>query len=180
MIFKEQAIKKVFLIKSQSNIDERGLFRRHYCEKELVDNGINFNVKQGNISENLKKHTLRGFHYQKESSSKESKIISCISGSIYNVVVDLRNHSETFLKWQSFYLTSENKDSLYVPVGCANAFLTLEDNSWIHYYMNDFFKGIPSLGFRYNDPAFSIPWPVIPKYISVNDKGYPDLDIRAL
>ena len=86
MIFHKQQIADVFLIDSQSHKDERGLFRRHYCENELKEFGINFTVKQGNISENAKKYTIRGFHYQKVPS-KESKIISCISGNIFNVII---------------------------------------------------------------------------------------------
>ena len=178
MIIQEQLLAGVYLFSAELHMDERGLFRRHYCEKELKNNGIIFSVKQGNISENNRKYTLRGFHYQKAPST-ESKIISCLTGSIYNVMIDLRKGSSTFLKWQEFRLSAAGRESLYVPVGCANAFLTLEDNTWVHYYMNDFFS-TESLGFRYNDPAFPIPWPTTPKYISDKDKNYPDLNISAL
>jgi dTDP-4-dehydrorhamnose 3,5-epimerase len=178
MIFHRQKIADVFLIEPKSHIDERGLFRRHYCEKELKENGIDFAVKQGNISENANKHTIRGFHYQKVPS-KESKIISCISGSVFNVIIDLRKNSPTFLKWQEFNISSESRQSLLIPVGCANAFLTLENNTWIHYYMNDFFT-TDSLGFRYNDPAFQISWPVKPEHMSEKDRNYTDLDLNNL
>ena len=178
MIFHQQQIADVFLIEPQSHSDERGLFRRHYCEKELKENGVYFTVKQGNISENAKKHTVRGFHYQ-DAPSKESKIISCISGSVFNVIIDLRKNSPTFLKCQEFNISSNSRQSLYIPVGCANAFLTLEDNTWIHYYMNDFFT-TDSLGFRYNDPAFAINWPVKPEHMSEKDRNYPDLDLNDL
>jgi dTDP-4-dehydrorhamnose 3,5-epimerase len=175
MIFKKQEIADVYLLESQSHKDERGLFRRHYCEKELKHNGIDFSAKQGNVSENSKTHTMRGFHYQKNPSN-ESKIISCIKGSIFNVLIDLRKTSPTFLKWQYFNLSSENRESLYIPVGCANAFLTLEDNTWVHYYMNDFFV-TDSYGFRYNDPCFKINWPFKPKFISEKDLNYPDFQL---
>ena len=178
MIFKKQEIADVFIIEAQTHIDERGLFRRHYCEKELKDNGIDFTVKQGNVSENTKKHTIRGFHYQK-TPSKESKIISCISGSVFNVIIDMRKNSTTFLKWQEFYISSESRQTLYIPVGCANAFLTLENNTLIHYYMNDFFT-TDSLGFRYDDPAFAINWPVKPEHMSEKDRNYTDLEVSSL
>jgi dTDP-4-dehydrorhamnose 3,5-epimerase len=178
MIFHQQQIADVFLIDPQSHSDERGLFRRHYCENELKENGIDFTVKQGNISENVKKHTIRGFHYQK-APSKESKIISCISGSIFNVIIDLRKKSPTFLKCQEFNISSDSRQSLYIPVGCANAFFTLEDNTCIHYYMNDFFT-TDSLGFRYNDPAFAINWPAKPEHMSEKDRDYLDLDLNNL
>ncbi|TRZ49924.1 dTDP-4-keto-6-deoxy-D-glucose epimerase [bacterium] len=178
MIIYKQQLAGVYLFSAEFHQDERGLFRRHYCEKELKNNGIIFSVKQGNISENNSKYTLRGFHYQK-APSNESKIISCLTGSIYNVMIDLRKGSPTFLQWQEFRLSSAGRESLYIPVGCANAFLTLEDNTWIHYYMNDFFS-TESLGFRYNDPAFPIPWPAAPKHLSDKDKNYPNLNISTL
>lgn len=178
MIFKKQKLEGVFLIEAQLYRDERGLFRRHYCESELKQNGIDFSVKQGNISENAKKLTLRGFHYQK-APSKESKIISCISGSIYNVIIDLRKDSPTFLQWQEFNLSASGRESLYIPVGCANTFLTLEDDTRVHYYMNDFFS-TESLGFRYNDPLFNIVWPYEPVMISERDKNFLDLNLEYL
>jgi dTDP-4-dehydrorhamnose 3,5-epimerase len=178
MIFKQQKLEGVFIIEAESHSDERGLFRRHFCQNELRTNGIDFSVKQGNISENKKKHTLRGFHYQKIPSN-ESKIISCISGSIFNVLIDLRPNSTTFMQWQEFNFTSESRDSLYIPVGCANAFLTLEDNTWIHYYMNDFFS-TDSLGFRHDDSNFNIKWPVVPRFLSDKDQNYPELKVNDL
>ena len=178
MIFHKQQLEGVFLMEAQCHRDGRGLFRRHYCEKELKNNGVEFSVKQGNVSENTLKHTMRGFHYQKPPS-RESKIISCISGSVHNVVIDLRRDSSTFLKCQEFGLSSNGRESLYIPVGCANAFLTLEDNTWIHYYMNDFFS-TDSLGFRYNDPLFNISWPATPAHMSGKDTNYPNLDIDSL
>lgn len=178
MIFEKQKLEGVYLMRAQLLGDERGLFRRHYCENELKAYGIDFSVKQGNISENARRLTLRGFHYQ-VAPSKEAKIISCITGSIYNVVIDLRKESSTFLQWQSFDMSDSGRESLYIPVGCANTFLTLEDNTRIHYYMNDFFS-TESLGFRYNDPFFNIPWPLEPAVISDRDKNFPDFRIDSL
>lgn len=178
MIFKPQSLDGVFMLEAQPHKDDRGLFRRHYCEREMLDHGIQFSVKQGNISENTHRYTMRGFHYQLPPS-REAKIISCISGSVYNVLIDLRRESPSFLQWQVFSLSADGRESLYIPVGCANAFLTLEDNTRIHYYMNDFFT-TDSRGFRYNDPAFNIPWPYAPQHMSPKDAAYPDLDITAL
>ena len=95
MKFFKQKIDSLCLIKPELHKDERGVFRRSYCEDEFAKQGINFTVKQGNISENYKKHTLRGFHYQ-ISPSIESKVISCVTGSLYNVVIDLREDSKTY------------------------------------------------------------------------------------
>ena len=95
MRFIEQQIKGLYLIKPNTHEDNRGVFHRSYCEDELKQVGINFKVKQGNISENFNKHTLRGFHFQKPPS-KESKIISCVTGALFNVVIDLRRDSKTY------------------------------------------------------------------------------------
>ena len=139
----------------------------------MKKNKIDFEVFQGNISENFKKHTMRGFHYQK-SPSKESKIISCVTGSIFNVVIDLRVTSKTYLKNVSLKISSINRESVYVPSGCANAFLTLSDDTIVHYYMGDYFSPETYCGIRYNDPMFSIEWPYEPKVISLKDLKIPD------
>ena len=168
MKFINQKIDGFYLIKPTLHQDERGVFRRSFCEDEFASHGIKFNVKQGNISENFKKHTLRGFHYQ-ISPSKESKIISCITGSLFNVVIDLREGSKTYHEWISLEISANKKESIYVPPGCANAFLTLSDNTIVHYYMGDSFSPDSYRGIRYNDPMFSVKWPFQPKIISDQD-----------
>ena len=173
MIFEKQKIDGLFLIKPSPYEDNRGIFHRSYCDAELAKAGINFIVKQGNISENFKKHTLRGFHYQKQPSN-ESKIISCITGSLFNVVIDLRKNSETYHQSVALNISSYLKDSIHVPSGCANAFLTLEDNTIVHYYMGDSFNPNTYSGFRYDDPMFSVKWPFEPKVISEKDLNFID------
>ena len=129
MKFNEQSISGVFLIESEPFIDERGAFRRHFCKKEFTNHGIENVVEQANVSENKFACTLRGFHYQLPPFG-EGKTLSCLNGSIFDIVVDLREDSKTFMGWVSFELSCENRKSLHVPPGCANAFLTLEDNFW--------------------------------------------------
>ena len=177
MKFVNQKIDGIYLIKPTLHQDERGVFRRSFCEDEFASHGIKFNVKQGNISENFKKHTLRGFHYQ-ISPSKESKIISCITGSIYNVVIDLREDSETYHEWFALEISSINKESIYVPEGCANAFLTMSENTIVHYYMGDSFSLNTYHGIRYNDPMFSVDWPFEPKVISQKDLNISDYLVK--
>ena len=121
MIFKKKKINGVFVIKHDLIKDIRGTFKRSFCKNILKK--YKFDVKQGNISENPRKYTLRGFHYQK-LPSKESKIITCISGKIYNIVLDLRKNSNTYRKWIKITLDDKSKDSLYIPYGCANAYST--------------------------------------------------------
>ena len=173
MNFLKQSIGGLFLIKPELHQDGRGIFRRSFCKDEFEKNGINFEVAQGNISENFKKYTLRGFHYQK-SPSYESKVISCVTGSLYNVVIDLRKSSKTYLKSVVLEISSVSKESICVPSGCANAFLTMTDNTAVHYYMGDSFRAETYAGIRYNDPMFSIKWPCEPKVISDKDLKIPD------
>ena len=129
MKFIKQNIIGLYVIKPEPYKDKRGMLRRHFCQNDFKKKGINFNIKQTNISENYKKYTLRGFHYQKKPYG-EDKVISCIKGSIFDIVLDIRTNSKTYKKWQSFTLSEKNKISLLLPKGCANAYLTLNDNSW--------------------------------------------------
>jgi len=177
MKIKKSKIEGVFLIRPELFKDKRGTFRRHFCKKTLKKNNINFNTVQGNISENFKRGTLRGFHYTKEPT-KEAKILSCITGSIYNVVIDLRKNSNTFKKYFFIELSSQNLFSLVIPPMCANAFLTLKKNTLLHYYMGDYFNPNKYSGFRYNDPLFNIKWPLKPKIISKKDSSYPNLKLK--
>jgi len=173
MKFIPQYIADLFLIIPDLHRDERGVFRRSFCKDEFAKNGVEFDVRQGNISENFKKHTMRGFHYQ-ISPSDESKIISCISGALYNVVLDLRKKSVTYKKWVALEISSNKRESVYVPAGCANAFLTTEDNTIVHYYMGDSFSPNTYRGIRYNDPEFAVKWPCEPEIISEKDNNLPD------
>jgi len=173
MKFIPQKIAGHFLITPNFHRDERGVFRRSYCKDEFARHGIDFYVRQGNISENFHKHTLRGFHYQLFPSN-ESKIISCATGSLYNVVLDLREGSNTYKQWVAHEISSTGGESIYVPSGCANAFLTMEDNTVIHYYMGDSFSPNTYRGIRYNDPEFSVQWPCEPAVISEKDLNLPD------
>lgn len=172
MKFEKTNIQNYYIIRPEVLSDNRGIFRRHFCKKFFFDIGVNFNVKQGNISENFKVGTLRGFHYN-EIPSKEDKLLSCITGSAWNITIDIRKKSPTYLKKIALELSSENKYSIYIPAGCANAFLTLKDNTVFHYYMGDYFESKKDKGFRFDDPSFNISWPIEPKIISEKDLGLP-------
>ncbi len=179
MKFVKQEIAGLCLIEPEYFRDERGSFRRHYCENEFKKNGLAPMVKQGNISENLKKHTLRGFHYQ-DPPHQEAKTLSCLVGEMFCVVVDIRRQSPTFLKWLSFELKSSEGKSLHIPAGCATGFLTLQDNTVGHYYMSEFFNAGSYRGFRFDDPAVGVKWPNKPAVISGKDLDYGPLEISKL
>ena len=176
MKFNSCVIKDLFMIEQSPFYDNRGSFRRHFCENELKRMNIKFMVSQANISSNKKKGTLRGFHYALETT-KEHKILTCITGSAWNVTIDLRKKSPSYLKVFQTKLLSQDFSCIYIPSGCANAFLTLENNTNFHYYMNTFYDEKKVFGFRFDDPLFDIDWPIKPLIISENDKDLPYLKI---
>jgi len=175
MDFQELSIPGVWVITAPLIGDERGFFRRSFCTEEFRQHGLEPQVLQGNISVNPTKGTLRGFHFQLPPH-EEAKTLTCVSGSIFNVVLDIRPKSPTFLKWEIVELDAVACKSIYVPKGCANAYLTTNDNTIIHYYMSDLYAPGAAGGLRYNDPVLGVPWPSPPVLISQKDLTYPDLD----
>ena len=173
MIFFEQKIKGVFIIEAEPFIDDRGAFRRNFCIKEFNDAGVDSVVKQANVSENKYAYTLRGFHYQ-IAPHQEAKTISCLNGRIYDIVVDLRPKSPTFMQWVSVEIAASDRKSIHIPKGCANAFLSLENDTLLHYSSSELYAPDFERGIRYNDPAFDFKWPADVKFISKKDNNHPD------
>ena len=175
MIFKETKLKGAFVIELEPIDDERGFFARTFCRKEFRHHGLNPNLVQCNISYNKKKGTLRGMHYQ-VAPHEEAKLVSCLRGAIYEVIIDLRPDSPTYCQSYAVELRAENYRMLYVPEGFAHGFQTLEDNTLVFYQMSEFYHPECSRGMRWNDPAFGIEWPAAGKrIISDKDKSYADL-----
>ena len=172
MKFKKNLIAGSYTIFPHTFRDKRGIFTRNFCKKKYKSKKIIFNIKQTNTSFNKHKGTLRGFHFQ-TNTKYDDKIISCITGSICNVTIDLRKNSKTYLKKQKIIISSKNKNSLLIPSGCANAFLTLEENTTINYFMNTFYLPKNSKGIRFDDSFFQVKWPLKPKVISKRDKNFP-------
>lgn len=173
MKFHKQKLNGLYLIEPEPFIDDRGIYRRHFCAREFKKHSIDFQVAQANIVENKHAFTLRGFHFQKPPFG-EGKILSCIKGSVYDIVLDIDPKSSTYLQWEGFDLNAENRISLYIPPGCTHAILTLTDNTIIHYYTSEFYTPYAEGGIRYNDPYFKFKWPHQPKVISDKDKNHPD------
>lgn len=176
MQIKEQKIKGVFLIKPKLFEDKRGIFRRSFCSLTLDSQKINSKVVQENITVNYKKGTLRGFHYQKKPY-EEDKTVTCIKGEIYDVVLDLRKSSKTYLSWQSCTLSEKNKFIIHIPKGCAHAYLTLKNNTILKYIVSKEYNPSYEGGVNYLDPNFKFRWPIKPKIISNKDKKLPFLNI---
>jgi dTDP-4-dehydrorhamnose 3,5-epimerase len=175
MIFTETKLKGAFVIELEKLIDERGFFARTYCFREFEAHGLNPRVVQCNMSYNLKKGTLRGMHYQ-VPPFEEAKLVRCTRGAIHDIIVDIRPDSPTFKDYCSLQLTADNKLALYIPEGFAHGFLTIEDNTEIFYQMSEFYSPESARGFRWNDPAFAIPWPASIEVISERDRTYPDFE----
>ena len=153
--------------------DERGFFARTYCRNEFAEMGLNPNLVQCNISYNKVRGTLRGMHFQKAPHA-EAKLVRCTQGALYDVIVDLRNDSKTFTQWFGVELTAKNRKALYVPEGFAHGFITLKDDAEALYQMSEFFHSECSAGVRWDDPVFSIRWPIDVKVISERDRSYPN------
>ena len=134
----------------------------------IGENHLEFEVKQCNYSFNEKKGTLRGMHYQ-NPPFLEKKIVTCLKGKVYDVVVDLRKDSKTYLKWEGFELSEQNLHSLYIPEGLAHGFVTIEDNSFLFYEMSEFYVKGQERGVRYNDPKIGIIWPNVSVMV-ISDK----------
>lgn len=157
MKFTELELKGAYLIELEEFEDERGTFARQFCKNEFTNVGINFNICQCNISKNYKQNTIRGLHYQK-APFEEPKLVSCLQGSLYDVIVDLRKNSPTYLKWQAIELSEDNNKMIYIPPMFAHGFQTLENNTTIYYQLGEFFKPEYYDGLRYNDPKLKIEW----------------------
>ncbi|HEY9115346.1 MAG TPA: dTDP-4-dehydrorhamnose 3,5-epimerase [Bacteroidales bacterium] len=175
MKFTETNLKGAYIIEIERIGDERGFFGRQWCQNEMTRMGLNAKIAQVNTSLNKEKGTLRGLHFQK-FPYQETKLIRCIRGRIFDVIVDLRPDSVTFKKWFGLELAQDNYKMLYAPDNFAHGFITLEDNSEILYLVSQFYHPEAEAGLRWNDPQFSIEWPGQVKVISEKDKFRPDFD----
>lgn len=175
MIFTETKLKGAYIIDVKRLEDERGFFGRSYCENEFAELGLTTGIKQTNVSYNKKKGTLRGMHMQ-NSPYEETKLVRCTRGAIYDVIIDMREDSETYKQWIGVELTADNYRMLFVPEGFAHGFITLEDNTDVTYQVTQFYTPGSERGIRWNDPAFNIEWPIEPVVISEKDQAHPDFE----
>ena len=174
MKFVATEIPGAYVVELQPFADERGFFARAWCKREFESNGLAGDAAQMNISFNRRKHTLRGFHYQ-ASPHQEDKLLRCVRGAVHDVLIDLRPDSPTYKRHIALLLSATDYRMLLVPKGCANAFLTLNDDCEVTYLVSQFYAAQAERGVRWNDPAFNIAWPVAePAVISEKDRNWPD------
>lgn len=177
MKFEATSIPGAWLVGLEPYADDRGFFARGWCRKEFAAHGIAADIAQVNISYNRCMHTLRGFHYQLAPYG-EDKLMRCTRGSVHDVMIDLRPESPTYKKHIPVVLSGANYRMLLVPKGCANAFLTLEDETEVTYLVSQYYTPAAERGIRWDDPAFAITWPFAPAVISSKDSSWPDYATR--
>lgn len=163
-----------FLIETEPRSDERGCFTRLFCTKELQQAGLCKPLAQINEVFSKQAGTLRGLHYQKPPHS-EMKIVKCLQGSAWDVIVDVRKDSPAFLKWFGIELSQDNGKMLFIPEGFAHGYQTLQDNTRVLYMVSEFYAPESESGIRYDDPLLNIEWKMPPDVISEKDKNYPFL-----
>ncbi len=172
MLFHRTGLEGAWLIETQPIADERGSFARTFCVEEFARQGLESGFVQHSLSRSTRRHTLRGMHFQRAPHG-EVKLVSCISGAIHDVIVDLRQGSPSYLEWRGFDLTPANGLQLYIPKGFAHGFQTLEDDTAVNYLISEFYAPQAASGVRFDDPALAIKWPAAPTVISRKDQDWP-------
>jgi dTDP-4-dehydrorhamnose 3,5-epimerase len=171
--FTKSSVGGVLVVDIDRHEDERGFFARTWCRHEFEAQGASGSVVQCSVSHNPVRGTLRGLHYQ-AAPHGEAKLVRCVSGAIFDVVVDLREDSPTFLQHVALVLSGDNHRALYIPEYCAHGFLTLEDKTEVFYQMSAHYEPSAARGLRWNDPLLSIDWPEPVRVISERDRTYAD------
>ncbi len=168
-----------WLIGSEKHADQRGFFARLRCSREFQQRGLPQDYVQVSVSHNAMAGTFRGLHFQ-VPPSREGKLVCCLSGSISDIIVDLRPDSGTFLEHLWVKLDSAALAAVFIPTGLAHGFLTHADNTLVLYEMTDFHAPELGHGCRWDDPALGIELPFAPKCMHPRDGSYPDLDPDSL
>lgn len=174
MIFNPTTLADAFLLDLERRSDDRGFFARTYCETEFRTHGLEAAYVQMNTNYSAKKGTVRGLHWQ-EAPHGEAKLVRCLSGEVFDVIADVRPASPTYMKWEGFHLTRDNRRQLYVPPGFAHGFLSLTDDAEIAYLVSSPFAPGFERGARFDDPTLAIRWPADVAVVSDKDRSWPDL-----
>jgi dTDP-4-dehydrorhamnose 3,5-epimerase len=173
VIFSPTSLNGAYILELERKSDDRGYFARTWCRRELEQAGLNATLVQCSVSFNLRRQTLRGMHWQAPPYA-EVKIVRCSRGAIWDVIIDLRPDSPTYMRHLGVELTPDSGRALYIPEGMAHGFVTLDDASEVFYQMSEFYNPAFARGIRWNDPAFAIAWPVTDPIVHPRDAAYPD------
>lgn len=177
MIFTELPLQGAFRVELDRRSDDRGFFARLFCATEFADHGLNTIWVQANDSFSAAAGTLRGLHFQRPPMA-EAKLVRCLKGAIFDVIVDLRAGSPTHGQWTSLELDGENRDMVYIPPGFAHGFQTLRPDTELLYFHSQFYSPAHEGGLAHDDPALAIPWPRPPVGVSGRDAAF--LPLAAL
>ncbi len=175
MKFIQTKLSDAYLVDLEPFQDQRGLFARTFCQREFEAIGHVKPFVQFNHSHTNEKGTIRGLHFQRPPYA-EIKLIRCIRGSVFDVMVDLREDSPTFLQHVGVELSERNMRMVYIPEGFAHGFQTLEDHTELIYHHTAYYQPGSEGGIRYNDPAIGVQWPLEPGFMSEKDQKYPMID----
>jgi dTDP-4-dehydrorhamnose 3,5-epimerase len=175
MQFRKTPLEGAYLVELEKRGDERGFFARLFCEKEFGAAGLETRFVQISNSQTGAKGTLRGLHFQLPPAA-EVKVVRAVRGALWDVIVDLRLGSATYLKWFGAELNEYNRRMMYVPRGFGHGFVTLTDNVEAIYFNSAFYAPEAERGLRWNDPAVRIEWPLQPREMSDKDRKWPDLN----
>lgn len=171
MNFRPTPLAGAFVVELAPHRDERGFMARAFCAREFADHSLEPTTVQCNLSFNHRAGTVRGMHYQ-VAPATETKFVRCVRGAIYDVIVDLRPDSPTYLRHFGIELDQENRTALYVPAMFAHGYQTLRDDSEVLYQVSAFYTPELERGARFDDPAFAIDWPRPPALVSPKDLGW--------
>jgi dTDP-4-dehydrorhamnose 3,5-epimerase len=173
MLFRPTQLAGVRLIDLEPARDERGFFARTFCIEEFAGQGLETRFVQHSLSSTARAGSVRGMHIQRPPN-QEVKLLHCVKGAIHDVLVDLRPDSPTYLRWEGYELTAENRRQLYVPAGLAHGFQTLAPDTEVAYLISAFHAPAAAAGIRHDDPAFAMRWPLPVADVSAKDRSWPD------
>lgn len=180
MIFAELPLKGAFKVDLDRHEDDRGFFARLFCAREFADQRLDFRPVQVNDSFSARAGTLRGLHFQRPPMA-EAKLVRCLRGAIFDVIVDLRAGSATQGQWTALTLDAKNRTMIYIPAGFAHGFQTLAEETELLYFHSEFHAPGHEGGLAHDDPALAIPWPLPVTALSPRDAAFPKLaDLRPL
>lgn len=165
-------IKGAVVVRSQARVDHRGLFQRLYCDSELADVMAGTHIVQANLSSTTQVGAVRGMHFQLPPHA-DKKLVRCLSGRVWDVVVDLRTDSSTFLRWHALELSAENRLMFVIPEGCAHGFQVLEPDSELLYLHTAHYTPRAEGGLRHDDPRIGVEWPLPITDLSHRDRSHP-------
>lgn len=176
MIFEETKLEGAFIVDIDKRVDDRGFFARGFCAREFEAQGLTSRMVQANMSFSAAKGTLRGMHYQVPPAT-EPKFIRCVRGAVWDVIIDMRPGSPTYLQHIGVELSAENRRALFVPDMFAHGHQALTDDVELFYLVGEFYTPGCERGVRYDDPAIGIAWPVPVTVVSEKDRNWPLLDV---